>query len=456
MSSFSLRPKFAIASLSLGTNAHHDLPTKIRVASTLGYEGIEIFLPDFESFIDQVRAGRHADLFTNSPTALSTSDLELACAQAIQGLCRSLSLEIPLLQPLRNFENFCSQAEIQGGLAEAERWLKIMSSMNSPLLLVCTNHIPPPHLTISKDYTLEMYYDTQINALRQLGSLAAKYDVRIGYEALAWGTVIHNWMQVWDIVKRVDRENVGVLLDSFNTLANQYADPRQPSTIREGMTLASMLSNIEEMARTIPAEKIFFYQIADAIRPAEICHDDEDMPARMKWSRTRRVFPCEPPAPDTTTGRDLQLDLENPPSGYLGFLPVTQMTSLLHHGAGYRGWWSLEVFNSSLQESDSACPERHGRRGINGLRSLWEVVQGDALSSRLGEHTNLEESSFDRALTPSPTPSTPSLSVGSLSDSTASNDSEEDIPTAIKKIADVREPKSTTEYFKEGKQVRGV
>lgn len=219
MSRFSeLRPKFAIASLSLGTNTHHDLPTKIRVASALGYDGIEIFIPDFDSFVEEVRAGRHTELFPESVASLSTSNLQLACAQAIYDLCNSLSLEIPLLQPLRNFENFRSHADIQAGLADAERWLRIMSSMNCSLLLVCTNYIPSPRLAISKEFTLEMYYDMQVDALRQLGALAAKYDICIGYEALAWGTVINTWMQVWDIVKRVDRENVGVLLDSFNTL----------------------------------------------------------------------------------------------------------------------------------------------------------------------------------------------------------------------------------------------
>ncbi|GAW09606.1 xylose isomerase-like protein [Lentinula edodes] len=228
------RPKFAIASLSLGTNAHHDLPTKIRVASNLGYDGIEIFIPDFEGFVNQVREGKHTELFTEPIPTSSSTELDLACAAAVYNLCNSFGLEIPLYQPLRNFENFRSQGHIDTSLAEAERWLRIMPAMKC------------------EKYTMDMYIDAQVDAFRQLGALAEKYGVRIGYEPLSWGTVIDNWMQVWEIVERVDLENVGVLLDSFNTLGNQYADPGQASTICKGQTLAAMLFNLEELAISIP------------------------------------------------------------------------------------------------------------------------------------------------------------------------------------------------------------
>lgn len=63
-----------------------------------------------------------------------------------------------------------------------------------------------------------MYLDTQVEAFAALGEIAERYGVRIGYEPLAWGTMVDNWEQVWDVVRRVDRKNVGVILDSFNCL----------------------------------------------------------------------------------------------------------------------------------------------------------------------------------------------------------------------------------------------
>ncbi|KAF9062150.1 xylose isomerase-like protein [Rhodocollybia butyracea] len=384
------RPKFAIASLSLGSNAYHNLPTKIRVASKLGYDGIEIFIPDFEAFVAEVRDGQHAELFDSLfPDTLPLDELETACAEALLKLCISHNLEIPLLQPLRNFENFRSQAQLDVALDEAERWFRLMAIMKCELILVCSNHIPLPH-PITREYTREMYLDAQVDALRQLGARAEKYEVKIGYEPLSWGTVVDNWMQIWDVVKRVDRKNVGVLLDSFNTLGNQYADPGEASCIRPQQTLAKMLQNLTEMSRVIPAEKIFFYQIADGVRPQEILTDTEDMPRRMKWSRTSRVFPCEPPA----SRLDSVSDQENPSTGYLGFLPVTQMSYLVHR-TGYRGWWSLEVYNSSLHVSDEECPWSHARRGIAGLKTLWEITKDEITRDEIKATANCKQDDLE-------------------------------------------------------------
>ena len=72
----------------------------------------------------------------------------------------------------------------------------------------------------------------------------------------------------------------------------------------------------------------------------------------MTWSRSSRLFPCEG-----------------------GYLPVDLYTEAVVR-TGYKGWWSLEVFNTSLMESDEGCPRRHGVRGIRGLHTLWEQVLG--------------------------------------------------------------------------------
>jgi 4-hydroxyphenylpyruvate dioxygenase len=222
-------PKFAIASLSLGNNVNHDLPTKIRVASSLGYDGIEMFIPDFEAFVDEVRKGQHSELFvsttpsssssfsSSSLTSLSQPDLELECAHAISAYCTAHSLEIPIFQPYRNFENFRSQEELDTALEGVERWFRLMPALKCDLMLICSNHVPGAY-PLTEAYTFEMYRDAQVEAFRQLGARAAKYNVRVGYEPLSWGTVVDNWTKVWDVVKRVDMDNVGVILDSFNTL----------------------------------------------------------------------------------------------------------------------------------------------------------------------------------------------------------------------------------------------
>lgn len=215
------QPRFAIATLSLGTNVHHSLPTKIRVASQLGYNGIEMFVPDFEVFVQEVKDGQHRDLFEKTPFApksLPQRELERTCATAISRLCQKLRLDIPLVQPLRNFENFTSDEQIDEAVGLAERWFDLMPYLGTDLLLVCSNFIEGGSPVAQGLTTMDAYLDMQVRAFSSLGRCAAKYGVRVGYEPLAWGTVVDNWIPVWQVVSRVDMPNVGVIMDSFNTL----------------------------------------------------------------------------------------------------------------------------------------------------------------------------------------------------------------------------------------------
>lgn len=222
-----MHPKFSIATVSLGSNIHHDLPTKLRVASQLGYDAIEIFMPDFEAFIREVSVGHHSDVVSPSDVDYATTsrDLNTLCARAIGQLCAQLGLGISCFQPLRDFENFTgassSSATLPGrllvALERAEEQIRLMPIMGADLLLVCSNFLPYNPVATGST-TWGQYRDDQVVALTELGKVAARYNVRIGYEPLAWGTVVNRWEQVWDVVEKVNMENVGVILDSFNSL----------------------------------------------------------------------------------------------------------------------------------------------------------------------------------------------------------------------------------------------
>ena len=49
----------------------------------------------------------------------------------------------------------------------------------------------------------------------ELGELAAKRRIRVGYEALAWGRHIHDYRDAWEIVRRADHPAIGLVLNSF-------------------------------------------------------------------------------------------------------------------------------------------------------------------------------------------------------------------------------------------------
>src|SRR5436190_406865 len=90
---------------------------------------------------------------------------------------------------------------------------------------------------------------------------AAAHGMRIAYEALAWGTHISTYEQSWEAVRRADHPALGLCLDSFHILS-RGSDPA-------GIT-------------EIPAEKLFFLQLADAP------HMNMDV---LQWSRHHRLFP---------------------------------------------------------------------------------------------------------------------------------------------------------------------
>jgi hypothetical protein len=99
--------------------------------------------------------------------------------------------------------------------------------------------------------------------LRELGERAAARGIRIGFEALAWGRHVNDHRDAWEIVSRADHPAVGLILDSFHTLARKL-DP--------------------DSIRAIPADRIFLVQLADA--PAI----EMDL---LQWSRHFRNMPGE-------------------------------------------------------------------------------------------------------------------------------------------------------------------
>lgn len=88
------KPEFSMASLSLGTNLYHTLRRRIAVASEMGYDGIEIFIPDFEAFVMQAGVGMHRDLFARYS---SPDSLEMQCARVIGDLYFDSGLKPPCL-----------------------------------------------------------------------------------------------------------------------------------------------------------------------------------------------------------------------------------------------------------------------------------------------------------------------------------------------------------------------
>jgi 4-hydroxyphenylpyruvate dioxygenase len=260
--------KTAIATVSISG----DLREKLAAIAAAGFDGIEIFENDFLAFDGGPRE--------------------------VGQMVRDHGLEIALFQPFRDFEGM-PEPQRARAFDRAERKFDLMGELGTDLVLVCSNVSPISLGGI----------DRAADDFRELGERAAKRGIRVGYEALAWGKHVSDHRDAWEIVRRADHPNVGLILDSFHTLAKKI----DPETIR-----------------SIPGDRIFFIQLADAPKI------DMDL---LYWSRHFRNMPGE---------GDLDV---------AGFMRAVAAT-------GYDGVLSLEIFNDQFRGGSPKAISVDGHRSL--------------------------------------------------------------------------------------------
>jgi 4-hydroxyphenylpyruvate dioxygenase len=248
------------------------LEQKLAAAAHAGFDGVELFEPDLIG------------------SRLTPPEVRIRAAE--------LGLAIDLYQPLRDFEGV-GQAQFERNLRRAEAKFDLMDELGARMVLVCSN--------VASDVI-----DDDGLAAEQLHALAARAaerGIRVAYEALAWGRRVNEYDHAWRIVQSADHPSLGVCLDSFHILSRG--------------------SSLDAIAH-IPAEKLFFLQLADAP------HLVMDV---LQWSRHYRCFPGQ------------------------GGFDLADFTARVL-AAGYRGPLSLEVFNDVFRQADPK------RMAVDAMRSL--------------------------------------------------------------------------------------
>jgi 3-dehydroshikimate dehydratase len=228
----------------------------------------------------------------------------------VRYLAKSLGLTITCFQPFRDFEAM-PEPQRARNLDRAERKFDVMQELGTDLLLVCSNVSPA---AIGDD-------GRAAADLADIAERAHRRGLRVGFEALAWGRHISTWRHAWEVVAAANHPALGLILDSFHTLA-----------LDDDLSALSV----------VPQEKIFFAQLADAPKLSM------DV---LAWSRHFRNFPGQGQLPVAAFVRDLI-------------------------AAGYRGPLSLEIFNDEFR----AAPARLMAR--DGLRSLL-LVEAEAGATTL-------------------------------------------------------------------------
>lgn len=248
------------------------LEEKLDACAAAGFDGVEIFEQD-----------------------LVVSDLS---PEEVRARAARLGLSLDLYQPFRDFEGVTDDL-LADNLRRAEARFQVMNRLGMDTMLVCSNVA-----TATVDSP-----ETSARQLCELGDLAASYGVKIAFEALAWGRFVDDYRQAWRIVELADHPAVGTCLDSFHILSRRH----DPAAIE-----------------SIPGEKIFFVQLADA--PAL----SMDV---LSWSRHHRLFPGE------------------------GSFPLGDFVAHVLR-TGYAGPLSLEIFNDVFRQTDPRRTARHAMRSL--------------------------------------------------------------------------------------------
>lgn len=161
-----------------------------------------------------------------------------------------------------------------------------------------------------------------------LADIMATKNYRIAYENWCWATRAPDWKDVWRIVEKANKPNLGLCLDTFQSAGGEWADPTTKSGLREDKSRESVeadwKASCEELSRTIPPEKIFLLQVSDAYKmdpPLENKNDKDGLRPRGQWSHDYRPLPYDG-----------------------GYLPVVDFAEAVLK-TGFRGWFSIEVFD---------------------------------------------------------------------------------------------------------------
>lgn len=167
--------------------------------------------------------------------------------------------------------------------------------------------------------TREDCIEAQIDEdLRWLASEAARFDMRIMYEPMAWCSVDNTLPKAWERLQRLDQPNIGLVVDLFHICA-----------------LGGDASQLDG----IPADRIYEVQLCDmAIQPSP-----QDKQAIVSLAKHQRQLPGA------------------------GIVDVASFVDKLK-SAGYQGPAGIEVFNDDLKR----LPAREAAQlAWAALRRFW-------------------------------------------------------------------------------------
>lgn len=246
------------------TTMTSNLETDVEITSKAGFKGLEVWATKMDTYLQTHTVEDLRTLFeTRSVVPLAFDAIEFIGFRGneypqVQARCRELS--------------------------------KLAQAIGCPTIAVVPS--PSPDRSILWPEVVSEY----VTVLRDLGAIAAEYDIRLAFEFLGFGWCsVRTPRAAWEIVQKTDLDNVGMIIDT----AHFYGG-------------GALLNELEQL----DGNRIFALHLDDL----------EDTP-REAISDATRVFP-----------------------GY-GVVPLQKICSILR-AVGYDGHCSVEIFRPEYWQRD--------------------------------------------------------------------------------------------------------
>ncbi|KAI1445564.1 xylose isomerase-like protein [Annulohypoxylon stygium] len=299
------------ATCSIGHRDSHTLPLKFKAIADAGFDAVELSMPDILAY---------GEMLNGQKPNPKDYDTLVEIGKQIRVQATEHDLEILMLQPFSNFEGWPKgSSERKDAFERAKGWIRIMEAVGTDMLQVGSSDTPG----------ISSSFDNLANDLADLADLCAEKGLRIAYENWCWATQAPRWKDVWHIVEKANRSNIGLCLDTFQSGGGEWADPTTRSGLIEDLSQDELeirwQKSLDELSKTVPSEKVYLLQISDAYKmdlPIEAKVNEEGLRPRGQWSHDYRPLPFNG-----------------------GYLPVQGFLKAVL-GTGFRGWLSIEVFDS--------------------------------------------------------------------------------------------------------------
>ena len=198
--------------LNGATTMHADLETDIKAASQAGFELIEIWAAKLREFLK-------TKTVSELKTILDDANFEPYSINSIEHI------------------TFRSPADYEKIKAECEELSNIAGEINCPYVVVVPGKLP-------ENMTNEEILNESVKVLNELADIAEKHNVSLAFEFLGQTDCSVQTLDFCkEIVEKVNRKNVGLVIDSFHFYAGN-------STF--------------EAIDALDAEKLFIFHINDA------------------------------------------------------------------------------------------------------------------------------------------------------------------------------------------------